>query len=79
MDGDHRHLLLPPIRPQKKAQQKHQEMVAGLQKGDEIVTDGGIVGQVIHLREDRLTIKTAGDTRIEVARGKVARVVGKGS
>ncbi|MFP4622880.1 MAG: preprotein translocase subunit YajC [Gemmatimonadota bacterium] len=67
------------IRPQKKAQQKHQEMVAGLQKGDEIVTDGGIVGQVIHLREDRLTIKTAGDTRIEVARGKVARVVGKGS
>lgn len=61
------------IRPQKKAQQRHQEMVAGLKKGDEVMTDGGIIGSVIHLREDRVTVKT-GDTRIEVARGKIARV-----
>ena len=61
------------IRPQKKAQQRHQEMVQGLKKGDEVMTDGGILGQVIHLKEDRVTLKT-GDTRIEVARGKIARV-----
>lgn len=64
------------IRPQKKAQQRHQEMVAGLKKGDNVMTDGGIVGQVIHLKEDRVTVKTASDTRIEVARGKIARVFG---
>ena len=61
------------IRPQKKAQQRHQEMVAGLKKGDEVMTDGGILGSVIHLKEDRVTLKT-GETRIEVARGKIARV-----
>ena len=61
------------IRPQKKAQQRHQEMVAGLKKGDEVMTDGGIIGSVIHLKEDRVTLKT-GETRIEVARGKIARV-----
>lgn len=62
------------IRPQKKAQQRHQEMVQGLKKGDEVMTDGGIVGQVIHMKDDRVTIRTGGDTRIEVARGKIARV-----
>ncbi len=63
------------IRPQKKAQERHQAMVAGIQKGNEIMTDGGILGQVIHVRDDRITIKTAGDTRIDVARAKVARVI----
>lgn len=64
------------IRPQKKAQEKHQAMVAGLQKGNEVMTDGGIIGTVIHLKDDRIIIKTGNDTRIEVARGKVARVFG---
>ena len=62
------------IRPQKKMQQRHQAMVSGLKKGDEVMTDGGIIGQVIHLKEDRVTIKTGGETRIDVARAKIARV-----
>ena len=65
------------IRPQKKAQERHQAMVEGLKKGDEVMTDGGIMGEVIHLKEDRVTVKTANDTRIEVARGKIARVLGE--
>jgi preprotein translocase subunit YajC len=64
------------IRPQKKAQQRHQEMVQGLKKGDEVMTDGGIIGQVVHLKDDRVLIKTANDTRIEVARVKISRVFG---
>lgn len=64
------------IRPQKKAAERHQTLVQGLKKGDEVMTDGGIVGQVVHLKEDRVTIRTAGDTRVEVARGKIARVFG---
>jgi preprotein translocase subunit YajC len=62
------------IRPQRKAQDRHQKMVEGLQKGNEVMTEGGIIGQVIHLKEDRVTIKTANDTRVEIARGKIARV-----
>ena len=62
------------IRPQKKAQERHQEMVKGLKKGDEVMTDGGIIGQVIHMKEDRVTLKTGGETRLEVARSKIARV-----
>lgn len=64
------------IRPQKKAQQRHQAMVEGLKKGDEVMTDGGIIGQVVHLKEERVMIRTGQDTRIEVARVKIARVFG---
>jgi preprotein translocase subunit YajC len=66
------------IRPQKTAQKRHQELVKGLKKGDEVMTDGGIIGQVVHLKDDRLTIRTGPDTRIEVARVKIARVFGPG-
>lgn len=61
------------IRPQKKQQQAHDQMVKSLTKGDEIVTVGGVVGNVIHLTEDRITIKTAGDTRLEIDRAKIGR------
>ena len=61
------------IRPQKKQQQAHEQMVKALAKGDEIVTMGGIVGKIIHLTDDRVTIKTAGDTRLEIDRAKVGR------
>jgi preprotein translocase subunit YajC len=64
------------IRPQRKAQQRHQELVKGLKKGDEVMTDGGIIGQVIHLRDDRVMLRTGQDTRIEVARMKISRVFG---
>jgi preprotein translocase subunit YajC len=62
------------IRPQKKAQQRHQTMVQGLKKGDEVMTEGGIIGQIVHLKDDRVTIRTGQDTRVDVARAKIARV-----
>ena len=61
------------IRPQKKQQVAHDQMVKNLTTGDEIVTVGGVVGKIIHLTEDRITIKTAGDTRLEIDRAKVGR------
>lgn len=61
------------IRPQRKAQQRHQQILAALKRGDAIMTEGGILGEVVHLAEDRVTIKT-GESRIVVARGKIARV-----
>ncbi len=61
------------FRPQRKQQQEHEALVKGLRKGDEVTTVGGIVGTIVHLTDDRVTIKT-GDTRIEVERAKIGQV-----
>jgi preprotein translocase subunit YajC len=62
------------IRPQRKIQQQHQQMLAALKRGDEVMTEGGIIGSVVHMTDDRVTLKS-GDTRVIVARAKIARVV----
>lgn len=62
------------IRPQRKAAKKHQEVLAALKRGDQVMTEGGILGEVVHLTEDRVTVKT-GEARVVVARGKIARVI----
>ena len=63
------------IRPQRKIQEKHRNMLAALKPKDEIMTEGGIIGTVVHIGDDdRVTIKTAENTRIVVARPKIARV-----
>lgn len=64
------------IRPHRKEQKKHEEMIEGLRKGDEIVTNGGVIGTIVHADGDRLTIKTADDTRLLVQRGRVAQKMG---
>ncbi|MGH7506894.1 MAG: preprotein translocase subunit YajC [Longimicrobiales bacterium] len=66
------------LRPQRKIQQKHQTMLTALKRGDEVVTEGGIIGSIVHLTDDRATLKTAENTRVVVARGKISRVVGGG-
>jgi len=61
------------IRPQRKEQERHRAMIQALKKGDEIVTAGGIVGTIVHATEDRLTVKTAENTRLILERSKVQR------
>ena len=63
------------IRPQRKVQEKHKTMLGALKKGDEVMTEGGIIGQVVHLTDDRATLKSAENTRLVVARSKIARVM----
>jgi preprotein translocase subunit YajC len=74
------------IRPQQKQRKAHDSLIRALQKGDEIVTAGGVIGDVIHIKEtlvegvpkvsmdDRVTIKS-GESRLVVERGKIARVI----
>ncbi|WP_423927733.1 preprotein translocase subunit YajC [Candidatus Palauibacter sp.] len=61
------------FRPQKKQQREHQELIRNLKRGDVVTTIGGIVGTIVHLTNERVTVKT-GDTRIEVERAKIGRV-----
>jgi preprotein translocase subunit YajC len=63
------------IRPQRKEQQRHRTMIENLKKGDDVVTNGGIIGTVLHVKDDRLTIKTGEDTRLVVQRGRIAQVM----
>lgn len=67
------------IRPQRQQQKRHEEMVQSLKRGDEVSTVGGIVGQIVHIKDNRLTIKTGEDTRLVIERDKVARKLGVGA
>jgi len=61
------------IRPQRREQQRHKEMLKAIGKGDKVMTNGGIIGQVVRAGEHELTIKTAENTRLVVDRGHIAR------
>jgi len=61
------------IRPQRQQQKRQEEMIRQLAKGDEVISVGGIVGKIVHLTDDIVTIRTAQDTRIELERSKVGR------
>jgi preprotein translocase subunit YajC len=63
------------IRPQRRIAAKHQDLLSKLSRNDEVVTEGGIIGTVLHLEEDRVTIKTAENTRLVILRTKIARVI----
>jgi preprotein translocase subunit YajC len=63
------------IRPQAKERQRHEQMLKEIKKGDEVVTNGGIIGTVVHAEPDRLTVRTGDNTRLTVDRGRVAQVV----
>lgn len=76
------------IRPQQAQKKKHEEALRNIKRGDQIVTFGGIVGEVIHVREtivgeggkprpleDHITIKSA-ESRLIVERGRIARIIG---
>ena len=63
------------IRPQSKERQRHEQLLAKIKKGDEIVMNGGIIGKVVHVEEKRLTLKTGDNTRVTVDRSKIAGVL----
>jgi preprotein translocase subunit YajC len=77
------------FRPQQKQRQKHETALKSLKRGDEVVTAGGIIGEVIHIRDtskegganrldDRVTIKS-GESRLVIERGRIARINGVAS
>ena len=61
------------IRPQQKQHKEHKEMLAALQKGDKIVTNGGIIAEVIKVEEDHLKIKTDDSTFLKLDKEFVAK------
>ena len=64
------------IRPQRKQQERHRQLLASLQRGDRVVTSGGIVGEVVHLKEDEVTVKS-GEARLIVMRSNIANILNR--
>ena len=67
------YLLL--IRPQRQQQRRQQEMLDSLKVGDEVITVGGIYGDVTEVQSDRVSLEIAEDVEIEVAKRAVSSVV----
>jgi preprotein translocase subunit YajC len=61
------------IRPQGQARKKHQELLAGLKKGDEVVTAGGIIGKVRDIKDNRVTVES-GTATLVVERSRIIQV-----
>jgi len=61
------------IRPQQKERKRHQQMLQTLSKGDRVVTNGGIIGVIVHATDTELTIRSGENTRLVVDRGHIAR------
>lgn len=70
------------IRPQQQQKKKHEEALRGIKRGDQVVTFGGIIAEVVHVKEsdggnrleDQITIRSA-ESRLIVERGRIARIV----
>jgi len=67
------------IRPQQKKAKEAKAMLDALQKGDEVVTAGGILGRISKLGEQYVTVEIAANTEITVQRGAVSQLLPKGT
>lgn len=64
------------IMPQRRKQKAHRQMMEALKVGDKVVLSSGIVGKVTKVKDnDRVFLKTAEDTEIEVLRSFVANII----
>jgi len=63
------------IRPQKAKQRAAQEMLNQLAPGDEVITIGGIYGDVVEVHDDKVVVEIAEDVHIEVARRAISSIV----
>ena len=62
------------IRPEKKRSQEMQNMLNNLQVADEVITNGGIIGRVLSVKEDTVLIETGSDrTKIRVLKSAIAK------
>lgn len=67
------------IRPQRKRQKEHTDMVAALAKGDEVVTSSGILGKVLKVEDDFVVLQVADNVDLKFQKVSVSTVLPKGT
>lgn len=65
------------IRPQQKKQKQHQGLISNLRRGDKIVTNGGLYGTVVDVKDHVIVLKIADDIKVELVKNAVATVIEK--
>ncbi|MCF7878365.1 MAG: preprotein translocase subunit YajC [Candidatus Omnitrophica bacterium] len=60
------------IRPQKKQQKQHQQMIANLKKNDQVVTSGGIHGTIVAVKDKTFMVRVDEGTRVQVDKNTIA-------
>ncbi|CAD7287273.1 MULTISPECIES: preprotein translocase subunit YajC [Campylobacter] len=63
------------IRPQQKQQKQHAAMIAALEKGDKIITSGGLICEVVKPEDDFIKVKLNDDVIVRISRDFVARKI----
>jgi preprotein translocase subunit YajC len=59
------------IRPQQKQAKEHQKLLAGLKRGEEVVTQGGLIGAVFQVEDRTVTLDIGGGTKVRVLKANV--------
>ncbi|MBL8432588.1 MAG: preprotein translocase subunit YajC [Dechloromonas sp.] len=67
------------VRPQMKKAKEHKALLAALAKGDEVVTQGGILGRIVKVDESYVTVEIAAGTEVVVQKPSIALVLPKGT
>lgn len=67
------------IRPQAKRAKEHKKMASGLQKGDEVVTSGGVLGKITHVGDDYVSLQIADNVEVKIQRSAVGMLLPKGT
>ncbi|OUR71287.1 preprotein translocase subunit YajC [Methylophaga sp. 41_12_T18] len=67
------------IRPQSKRAKEHRTMQTALGKGDEVVTDGGLMGKIVSINDNAITVEIASNIEVKVRRESISSVMPKGT
>ena len=67
------------IRPQMKRQKEHSRMVSGLNKGDEVVTNGGLLGKITEVGDNFVSLEVANNFEVKIQKHAVSQVMPKGT
>jgi preprotein translocase subunit YajC len=67
------------VRPQQKKMKEHKAMLDALQKGDEVVSSGGMLGRVVKLTDEYITLEVANNTEVVIQRAAVGIKLEKGT
>ena len=66
-------------RPQSRRRKEHQSLMAGLSKGDEVITSGGVAGQVTRVDDDFVKVRVANNVELRVQKSAVGATLPKGT
>jgi len=63
------------IRPQQKQAKQHKEMIAGLKKGDKVITNGGLICQVVKPEENFIKVSLNNDVTVKISKEYIAKKI----